>query len=846
MPSNHETPNSNNNNVQTWTFEEKLNDDFDSFRGETNINSATGKERTYSEFDLYPRQKGESNEEYGARLKKMHEMTAEALANDQPKDTPAESVDSRMEAAAREEAKLNHMLELLEQQRAEGKAEGMTQEEIDNIRSRMEQRLDNLGQYRAGLIDDPDAVYHQDAETGELAQISPEEIKRLGGTAIQAAQSNPISEPAPLQPNQINPQTGAASQQPGPVQAEVISVDDVAQQNATDRAQQNIIDRADQAAKDRDAQASTDQTNGQARNQGPLLLSPELAEEWKKYRADIEGWKAKDRERDNPVFSPEEYKVIEQAAATMFYARQKNSAREAQEAADTARAGQNSADRARQNVADQARQNAADRAAQNVIDRDAFHAGDADRSRNKDKDKAPLTERLKERFKNLPGAQKVLSIAGAALGAAALALASFGVVSAIHNPSTPEDDLPNDPAMEQSGEFDSTSINDILIGEDQETARGIYDGYYDAGMFMSQNKGTPYDFANAAEVAQALNTNDEVEVLKQVAHCEVEALADQLAGYPDEVKAQFGVPQEFMGLGLADTEAKLQSLDAESYDKIQSINDSILDAAFTRDAVLNGTYANAGMELDGETATHDTVRAVACVTQEDGTKARELYWTADGNANSPEIGSVLTKITMSDDHQEILGGCTQFVIAYTVGDQAYVGLKVIQQNPDGSTTIIASDPGDPGQPTTPNEPGTPPDQPGTPEEEIEKKDGENLERIDEANEQNMAENNGSESVNNYQNPGARQDERTEAPADSTYGGTEADIAQNESAADSEAVTDVGHSENQGGAHDDEYRGREADEAGRADANARGDTEAAPTLDELEQMVQELRQSQNQS
>ena len=59
------------------------NDEWDTlshFAGETNKNSKTGAVRTYSEFDIYPRKKGETNEEYGARLKKMHEETAKYQA----------------------------------------------------------------------------------------------------------------------------------------------------------------------------------------------------------------------------------------------------------------------------------------------------------------------------------------------------------------------------------------------------------------------------------------------------------------------------------------------------------------------------------------------------------------------------------------------------------------------------------------------------------------------------------------------------------------------------------------------------------------------------------------------
>ena len=55
------------------------------FEGERNINDATGKERTYSEMDLYPRMAGESKEEYGERIKKMHKQTEKYLEDEEYK-----------------------------------------------------------------------------------------------------------------------------------------------------------------------------------------------------------------------------------------------------------------------------------------------------------------------------------------------------------------------------------------------------------------------------------------------------------------------------------------------------------------------------------------------------------------------------------------------------------------------------------------------------------------------------------------------------------------------------------------------------------------------------------------
>ena len=65
---------------------------FDNFAGERNVNDKTGKERTFSEFDLYPRQPGESSEEYGARLKDMHEKTAKYMAEQAAKEEASKAI----------------------------------------------------------------------------------------------------------------------------------------------------------------------------------------------------------------------------------------------------------------------------------------------------------------------------------------------------------------------------------------------------------------------------------------------------------------------------------------------------------------------------------------------------------------------------------------------------------------------------------------------------------------------------------------------------------------------------------------------------------------------------------
>ena len=68
------------------------------FEGERNVNDATGKERTFSEMDVYPRMKGETPEEYGERLKAMHEKTEEYLKQQEFVEGVLDEKDMRTDA----------------------------------------------------------------------------------------------------------------------------------------------------------------------------------------------------------------------------------------------------------------------------------------------------------------------------------------------------------------------------------------------------------------------------------------------------------------------------------------------------------------------------------------------------------------------------------------------------------------------------------------------------------------------------------------------------------------------------------------------------------------------------
>lgn len=354
-------------------------------------------------------------------------------------------------------------------------------------------------------------------------------------------------------------------------------------------------------------------------------------------------------------------------------------------------------------------------------------------------------------------------------------------------------------------------------GENQEALQHK-DGYYEAGMFMTKDN---HDFADAKVVGETIGTNNPAEILIYTAMNQVESFADYLANLPTELQSE-----GYRGKSILETEEWLESLSDDQYNTELTRFAHIMRNNATPEMVtLNGSFQNAYMDKEGDgAATHENVKLVACTTQEDGTRAIRFNFHDD---DGKELSSTMTvKISIKDIvydevHDETYyviegeGGCTQVV------------------NPDGTVTYLYN-----GMKTIPNDP----DNPGHPQNLP--KDYGNLERIDEANEQNMAENNGSQTVNNYENPGVSQDEVTEAPAAESFGNTEANVKQNNSAPAAETVADQGHSADTGGAHDNEYQGRQADDTAQQTADNRGDAESVPTTDELDQMVKDLTQNQS--
>ena len=241
---------------------------------------------------------------------------------------------------------------------------------------------------------------------------------------------------------------------------------------------------------------------------------------------------------------------------------------------------------------------------------------------------------------------------------------------------------------------------------DGEREMGIYNGYGEKGMWLSEHKTGPYAFADAREVAEVCD-NDEVEMIKYTAANQVESFADYMANLPEALQ-----PEGFRGLNLTETEKKLESLSPEEFEGMKTYFDGIMDDALTRRVTLNGTYENALMRMknaNGE-ATHDNMEVVRCTTGEYGLEVTEFYWV-DENGN--ELGTMLVKMSpVYDEDGNIVSFNKCLQVLNKVGSPVYVNLVEVppetgdSEEPEPETPV-----------ETPNE--TPSDEPGGPSEEPE-------------------------------------------------------------------------------------------------------------------------------
>ena len=236
-----------------------------------------------------------------------------------------------------------------------------------------------------------------------------------------------------------------------------------------------------------------------------------------------------------------------------------------------------------------------------------------------------------------------------------------------------------------------------VANEAGERMKGIYDGYGEKGMYLSEHKTSSVAFANATEVAEVCNA-DEVDMILYTAHNQVESFADYLANLPEELQ-----PDGFKGLNLTQTEAKLESLSPEEFTALEGTFATIMNNALTRRVTLNGRYDNAYMRVKnpGQDIVHENMELVRCTTNENNLEVTQFYWT---DASGREIGTMTVKMTPIRDEKGVnssFKGCEQVV------------------NPEGSSTIYTGMPEIPDPEPTPPTPTPPTPTPPTPEPEPE-------------------------------------------------------------------------------------------------------------------------------
>ena len=138
---NGERPNtSENTDTSPWdSLTDTSHDMPTSFEGERNINDKTGKKRSFVEFDLYPRMKGETSKEYGERLRFMHQKTAEYLAKQKELEEPNHEpeVDKSSENSKEvEESYYDHMMKKLDLATKEGRITEGHKENLEDLLNR--------------------------------------------------------------------------------------------------------------------------------------------------------------------------------------------------------------------------------------------------------------------------------------------------------------------------------------------------------------------------------------------------------------------------------------------------------------------------------------------------------------------------------------------------------------------------------------------------------------------------------------------------------------------------------------------------------------------------------------
>ena len=375
------------------------------------------------------------------------------------------------------------------------------------------------------------------------------------------------------------------------------------------------------------------------------------------------------------------------------------------------------------------------------------------------------------------------------------------------------------------------SVPKATISETQETISGIQDNYDKPGMYLSETKSSPYNFADASVVAEQCDL-DEVEMVKYTAENQVESFADYLANLPEELQ-----PTGFKGLSIVETEHRLESLSDKEFDSLKQYFDKTMDDAFTRRVNVNGDYDNAYMRpIDSsKPITHKNMELVHCTTHENA-EFTEFYWLdKDGN----RIGSMIVRMSPAYDREgNIISyeGCMQAITPKGEPSRLYEKLPEIptpepeptptpepeptpapEPEPEPEPTPAPEPEPEPGRPSggklpdptpepepgrpsggklpdptptptpTPTPPYIPPHHPYTPPDKP--KDSDNLVRIDDNIKEDITEDVHTEEVKIAPTEDVTKvEEVTEAPAPEEYHEPEPTIVQNEPSESAEQIT----------------------------------------------------------
>lgn len=199
---------SSNNAESPWdSFQDTSHDAPQSFEGETGNNSETGKERTFSEMDLYPKMKGETNEQYGKRLRMMHEKTAAYEAEQAEKEYLASDFGQKETA---EQQKLDRLRALQESRRERLGDEAADDEKGRDIQSKIDQSEDRITGYRLDYKDSQTVgtPEEQEAYKSWLEKHEDENQENLARRGIsEEPEAEPTPEPEPESKSEPKPES---------------------------------------------------------------------------------------------------------------------------------------------------------------------------------------------------------------------------------------------------------------------------------------------------------------------------------------------------------------------------------------------------------------------------------------------------------------------------------------------------------------------------------------------------------------------------------------------------------------------------------------------------------------